>query len=103
MLFSWTGGGGRLEVPSELLLAAVAGLLGGGGVGRAHGRLYVDFFENHLAELGIVDLSIIVGVSLGNHFLDLLIGKPLAEVHHAVLELALANIPVPVAVKHPVN
>ena len=42
----------------------------------------------------------LVRVSFSDHFLDLFVGEPLAEVHHAVLELGLADEPVTVAIKH---
>ena len=63
-------------------------------------RLHPDLLEDHLRELSVVDLSVVVGVGLRDHLLDLVIGELLPKVHHAVLELSLADEAVAVPVKH---
>ena len=43
----------------------------------------------------------LVLIRLGDHLLHLLVRELLAKVHHAVLELSLADVAVAVAIKHP--
>ena len=45
----------------------------------------------------------LIRVSFSDHFFDLLVGEPFSEVHHAVLELSLADVAVAVAIEHPAN
>ena len=66
-------------------------------------RLHPNLLEDHLRELGVVDLAVVVGVGLRDHLLHLVVRELLPEVHHAVLELGLADVAVPVPVKHPAN
>ena len=55
-----------------------------------------------MAELVVVDHAVVVQVGFGQHILDLLVRELLVrEVHHALLELGLADEAVPVGVKHP--
>ena len=42
----------------------------------------------------------LIFVGLGDHLFDLLVREPLAEVHHAVLELSLADETVAVSIKY---
>ena len=57
-------------------------------------------FEYHVAELVVVDHAVVVEVCVGQHLLDLLVGQLfVGEVHHALLELGLADEAVTVGVK----
>ena len=60
-----------------------------------------DFAEDHFGEFVVVDFSVVVRVGLCNHLLDFFVGEPLAKVHHAVLELLLADVTVTVPIEHP--
>ena len=64
-------------------------------------RLHPNLFEDHFRELCVVDLAVVVGVRFGDHLLDFVVRELLPEVHHAVLELGLADVAVAVAVEHP--
>ncbi len=63
--------------------------------------LHRDLAQNHLRELGVVDAPVGVRVGVRYHLLHLGVRELLAEVHHAVLELGLADVTVAVAVEHP--
>ena len=66
-----------------------------------YGRLHSHSFEYHVAELVVVDHAVVVEVCVGQHLLDLLVGQLfVGEVHHALLELGLADEAVTVGVKH---
>ena len=60
-----------------------------------------NFTQNHFAKLVVVNFPIVVGVCLGNHLFHFFVGEPFAKVHHAVLELLLADVTVTVPIEHP--
>ena len=60
-----------------------------------------NFTQNHFAKLVVVNFPIVVGVCLSNHLFHFFVGEPFAKVHHAVLELLLADVTVTVPIEHP--
>ena len=67
----------------------------------ATGAILRDFVENHFRKLLIVDFPVVVGVCFRYHLLYFLVAELLAEMHHAVLELLLADVTVTVPIEHP--